>query len=456
MFEGIKTFLKGVWNRMFKAKTIADALQIKTCLSESMVERINLWNNMYRGTAPWCVDYVKSLRKEQGICREFSNVCLNEMELTISNEKLDAIVKAALRELNEYFQDGLALGALVIKPLGGDKVEYLSADRFVPIEFDARGRMTDVVFVQQKKVGEVFYNRLERHTFKNGTLTITNRAFRSTMEEDVGTEISLAAIEEWASLPPSITYTDVKGPDFGYYRNPISNSIDGSHCGVSVFDAAVNQIRNADIQSARLDWEFESGERAINVDIMALQAKPTAKKDKNGKTVYETPKLNKRLYRGLNLQQGENQDLYKEWSPEFRDGSIINGLNAYFRQIEFNVSLSYGDISDAAAVEKTATELKIAKKRKYNMVTAIQENLKECLEDLVYALAFYNAMTQSGYEFNCGFKDSILTDEETERTQDRQDVAMGAMPLWQYRMKWYNEDEETAKKMVSQDAEVEE
>ena len=101
MFEGIKAFLKGVKNRMFKAKTIADALQVKTCMSEEMIERINLWNNMYKGQAPWCTDYVKSLRKEQGICREFANVCLNEMELKVSNEQLDTIMKYAIRELNE-------------------------------------------------------------------------------------------------------------------------------------------------------------------------------------------------------------------------------------------------------------------------------------------------------------------------------------------------------------------
>ena len=103
-------------------------------------------------------------------------------------------------------------------------------------------------------------------------------------------------------------------------------------------------------------------------------------------------------------------------------------------------------MSDVSDVDKTATEAKIAKKRKYNMVTAIQENLKECLEDLVYALAFYNSMLRSGYEFMCSFKDSILTDEETERQQDRQDVSMGVMQLWEYRAKWYNEDEDTAKK----------
>lgn len=451
MLDGIRTFLKGVWNRMFRARTITETLHIKTCMSEEMVQRINLWKSMQRGEAPWCVDYVKSLRKEQGICREFANVCLNEMELGMSNEKLDAIMKKALANLNEHLQDGIATGAMVIKPLGGNMVEYLAADQFVPVEFDASGRLLDVIFVQQKKLGDIYYNRLERHAFHEGVLTITNQAFRSTTAEEIGAEIPLAAVEEWSRLPEDVSYQGMVGPDFGYYRNPISNTVDGSPCGVSIFEGAIRQLENADIQGARMDWEFESGERAINVDETALQPRLCIR---DGKKVYATPKLNKRLYRGLNLQEKEGAELYKEWSPAFRDTSILNGLNAYLRQIEFNVCLSYGDLSDAAEVEKTATELKIAKKRKYNMVTAIQENLKCCLQELAYALAFYNAMTQSGYELTCTFKDSILVDEEQERAQDRQDVAMGAMMLWEYRAKWYGEDEKTAKSMVAQEAEV--
>ena len=63
-------------------------------------------------------------------------------------------------------------------------------------------------------------------------------------------------------------------------------------------------------------------------------------------------------------------------------------------------------------------------------------------------------MYTSGYEFTCKFNDSILTDEEAERQQDRQDVSMGAMPLWEYRAKWYGETEEQAKANVQQPAEV--
>ena len=52
------------------------------------------------------------------------------------------------------------------------------------------------------------------------------------------------------------------------------------------------------------------------------------------------------------------------------------------------------------------------------------------------------------------FDDSIIEDKATERKEDRNDVAMGAMALWEYRAKYYNEDDKTAKQNVPQQAEV--
>lgn len=208
-------------------------------------------------------------------------------------------------------------------------------------------------------------------------------------------------------------------------------------CGVSVFDAAIELIQKADIQGARLDWEFASGERVIHVDDRAL---------KHSGTKTRMPQLNRRLYRGLNLEDGKDRELYKEYSPEMRDEAFSRGLEKYFRSIEFTVGLAYGDLSDVQDVEKTAAEVKVSKLRKYNRVTAIQENLKTCLEDFVAGLAFYNSLYTSGYEFLCKFNDSILTDEETERQQDRLDVSMGVMSKAEYRAKWYGEDIDEAKK----------
>ena len=65
-------------------------------------------------------------------------------------------------------------------------------------------------------------------------------------------------------------------------------------------------------------------------------------------------RLNKRLYRGFKLDAGKDTELFKEFSPELREEGFINGLEKYYRQIEFAVGLSYGDLSDAQYVEKTA------------------------------------------------------------------------------------------------------
>ncbi len=434
-------YLKGVWQRLFPLKDIKQALGIKPAITDDMLSSIELWQNCFSGNAPWLNDDVISLRLEQSITREFANITLNEMTASVSNDKLQKIFETATEELNSELQSGLATGAMVIKPLGGDKVQYISANAFVPIEFDARHRLVKVIFPEFKKIGDNYYTRLEYHSLDTEKgLTITNTAYVSASEGQLGREIPLAAVYEWASLPNAVTYPAMLRPAFGYFRTPIKNTIDGSSCGVSVYANDINLICKIDTQFGRLDWEFESGERAIHVDASAFK--------KEG-----TEKLNKRLYKAVDVDLGDNE-LFKDFSPAIRQSDITDGLNTYLRRLEFSVGLAYGDLSDPDTVAKTATEILSAKNRKYNTVSAIQKQLKYCLDDLVYALAFYNSLTTSGYTFVCDFKDSILTDEQTERTQDIQDLSLGIMRPDEYRMKWYGEDEKTAKKNLPQSSEV--
>lgn len=438
----IVDFIKGVWRRLFPIKDIKAALNIKAAVSQDMLNRIECWHNCYSGNAYWLTDNVQSLRLEQSITREFSNIVFNEMTASVTVPKLDAIFKTAIRDINMYFQEALATGAMVIKPLGSDRVQFVAANAFIPIEYDSRGRLIKVIFPEFKKLNDKYYTRLEYHDLDpEKGLTITNTAYVSERDESLGKEIPLTVVEEWANLPPFTAYPLMKRPAFGYYRNPVKNTIDGSHCGMSIFDAALEIIHKTDIQFGRLDWEFESGERAIHVDEVALR---------EGKDVDH---LNKRLYRTIPVDEGDTQ-LFKEFSPELRQVDIIAGLEEYKRNIEFAVGLAYGDLSNPQTVAKTATEIKSAKERKYNTVTAIQNNLRYCLDDLVYALAFYNSLTTSGYEFVCDFKDSILTDEETERKQDIQDLNLGILRQEEYRAKWYGETIEQALKNLPKSAEV--
>lgn len=426
---------------MFGYTTIKSIVGKDAALSSAMINAINEWKKMLNGQADWTTDYVKSLRIEEGICREFADAVLVEMETSINNERLDKVYQKSIADLNENLQDGLGLGSMIIKPLGPSTAEFVTTDNFIPISFGDDGKPNDVGFLSVKRVGDnEQYTRFERHYFVNGNLTIENKCYHSYTGNDIGSPCRMEAVPEWADINPGpITYHGMTQMDFGYYRNPLKNKVDESKCGVSIFESAKELIQKVDTQGARLDWEFESGERAIHVDSRALTKNQKSKK-------FGLAKLNKRLYRGLELEDGKDKELLKEYSPEMRDEAYKRGLEEYKREIEFTVGLAYGDLSDVQLVEKTAAEIKASKARKYNRVTAIQDNLADCLEDFVAGLAFYNGLYTSGYEFNCKFNDSILTDEEVERQQDRQDVSMGVMSHLEYRMKWYNEDEATAKK----------
>lgn len=410
----------------------------EVAITEDMLQFIDYWRDLQTGNSPWN-NNAASIRVPLGICREFADVAVNEMTVSTENERLQEIMNDLTADLNDNLQDGLALGSLVIKPyLKKNReigIEFISADRFIPMRFSDTGEMTDVAFIQTlRKTDTEKYYRIERHTLNEGTLTITNRAFAGN-DHGIGAQIPLQSVEEWADLMDEVSYPFGQ-MDFGYYRNPVKNRIDYSQCGVSIYAGAEELIERVDKQAARIDWEFESGERAVHVDERAL-------KHRKG-TVY-MPELNNRLYRGLDLDAG-NQELLKEYSPAFRQADLIQGLESYLRQIEFVVGLSYGDLSNVNEVDKTAEEIRASKQRKYNRVNAIQNNLKKCIEDLVEAIAFYAGMYTVAHEVVVNFEDSILTDEKAAREQDRQDVNMGVMSLAEYRAKWYGEDIEEAEK----------
>lgn len=362
----------------------------------------------------------------------------------VSKETIERNVLQPMRE--RYTSDVVGtINSRNIAKICGEDVYCLGAEKVSQVAkiqgASAKYIYGDEVAKWNEDVFAMLKSRLEYHDLDpNNGLTITNTAYVSDTQSLLGVQIPLSSVEEWESLEANISFPLMKKPAFGYYRNPFDNDIDCSMTPISIFDSALPIVQKADIQFGRLDWEFESGERAIHVDEAALKGDRLAR-------------LNKRLYRGVDIDDS-NGELFKEYSPTIRQDDIKAGLEAYKREIEFSVGLAYGDLSDPATVAKTATEIKSAKDRKYNTVNAIQENLKDCMEDLVFALAFYNSMTTSGYKFVCEFKDSIKTDEETERKQDVQDLNLGILRPEEYRAKWMGEDIDTALQNLPKKAEV--
>lgn len=440
--------IKEVFRKMFRITDIVQQVSENggCAITGDMLEKIEQWMNAYIGNASWLSDYVKSMRLEQGIVREFANVSLTEMTASVDDEQMNEVLQNVYAALCEDMQAGLATGSFIIKPLGDDDFEIVTANNFIPLEFGANKKLRNVAFVSSKQMGESeWYHKLEYHTLTVDGLQIRNVAYRSNSMREIGKPCPLTDVAEWAGLAESALIPGVDRMDFGYFRVPLFNTVDGTPVGISIFEPAMDIIQEADITFGQLKWEMESGERAVFIDGATMNPAPTKT---NRNPIF--PKLNKRLFKGLNLTAGNGKDLLQEYTPAFRESNIINAKNAFLRRVEFAVGLAYGDLSDVSTVEKTAEECRVAKQRKYNMVNAIQRNLKKCLEDFLYGVALYNGKTLSGYEVSITFADSILTDEIKERENDRADVSMGSMSLVEYRKKWYNESEEDARKAIAE------
>lgn len=443
---------------------LADKKNLKldgTSVSGSMQAAIELWELMYRDKSPW-VDgnETESAGLAAAVAAEVSRLVTLEMKSEVKGSPradfINKVYKTLLNGLREAVEYGCAKGTLVFKPyLAGNKivVQYCQADGFFPISFDSNKNILQCAFTEQISKGREIYTRVELHSMENGKVIVRNYAYMSRTGANLGTEISLESIDQWKDIEPEAILEGTDRLLIGVFKVPLANTVDiDSPLGMSVFGRAVPRIKMADKRWSQIDWEYDSKETAIHLATSLLKYDKTNDK-------FEYPAGRKRLYRTVEYNTGATDKPFMEpFSPDIRDDSYYHGLNQLLRRIEFDCCLAYGTLSDVQNVDKTAEEIKASKQRSYAAVTDIQQALQRALADTVDAINYWvsigNLAVEGEYSASFEWADSILADEEKARAQDRQDVAMGAMPLWQYRARWYGEDEETAKKMIAQEAEV--
>jgi A118 family predicted phage portal protein len=465
MFQKILQWIREVFNKMINHSSVKSALHVDIAISSEMATALQKWSAMYANQAPWLSETVKSLNLPASISGEIARAVTIEMKVEFTGSArakyLEQQFAPVLAKLREQTEKGVAKGGLMMKPYPNGKnipVEFIQADCFYPVAFDSSGNITSVIFVDQRTVGDKFYTRLELHQMGEhvdiagnpvkGCL-IRNLAFRSDNQSDLGQSVPLASISEWASIQDNQIIKGIERPLYAYFRFPLANNVDvNSPLGVSCFSRAVDLIEQADRLYSHLLWEFESGKRAIFIDPAALT------KDANGK--FALP--DKRLFHVLGLTsnsigEGTGEDLFHDWTPDFREASILSGLDALLKKIEFLCGLAAGTISDPNVEAKTATEVATTRQRSAATIADTQKALQDALEQLLYAMDVWatlaNLAPKGAYETVFDFDDSIIVDKEAQAAQDRQTVGMGAMPKWMFLVRNYGLSEAVAKQWIT-------
>lgn len=430
---------------------IEKALGIHIPMSVKMQEAVRLWSNLYTNSSYWLIEDIVSLELASEIASETARLITNNGKSWVSgSERADFIqdqYSSYMTNIRKDVEFACALGGVVFKPYllqRRIKVETITADRFFPVAYNSDGEMTAAVFIERHTSGKKFFTRLEFHQLDINTAvyTVENHAYVSRSEHSLGKECHLNDVDLWSSYTEVMRITDVERPLFAYYRMPAANNIDiKSPLGMSCYQKAAEQIRQADQHWERIMWEYQGSE-------LAIMAESSMFKIERGKP--DIPKGKKRLFRIL--QGNGNGELFKEFSPAIRDSALFNGFNRILQRIEFNCDLAYGTISDPQTVEKTAEEVKAGKERSRLSMEEKQKALENSLKHLVWIMNeyadYYKLAPPGKYEITFEWGEGVTQDREKEFAR-RLQLATTGKYKWEKLLAWYfGCSEEKAAEMI--------
>lgn len=433
------------------AGTIEKEFGTYPAVSRKMEDNIALWWSMYIDHPPWETCDVRPLGIPGAIGRELARHALTEFSVAVSGsaraEYIDQQLARVVDEFSKSLELGLCLGGVCFKPYPSDSTILVDAftTRFTPTIFDGTGKAICGVFKSEPvRQGKDWFIKLEHHDFQlrddgSRVYVVENKAFRSGKDGGIGAQVPLSSVKEWERLSEREEIEGLEKPLFAYFKPPGGNRIEPSSLmGASVYGGStVGLIKQADLMWEKLFWEYASGERKVLLDRGAVGA----------------GQVKDRLFEYGTFSQ---PDFFQFLNPEIRDDPFYRGFQRILQRIEFNVGLAFGAISDPqSAVERTATEILAAKQRQFVTGKGIQKRAQAVLDDLIYAmdawcdLARLAPAGEYSVEYNWG--DGVLDDPDTRR----QDMAMGLSLLnasiigpVEYRMRYFGEDEKTAKKML--------
>lgn len=427
-----------------------------SCCGNDYYNLIELWQRWYRGKVPSVHNYTqyngkkkvrrtrKSLGMAKTIAEDWANMLLNEkVSITVAEQAHQKKIEAVLHD-NQFWSRGnqlvelafaLGTGAFV-EFLDGEqvKIDYIRAGMIYPLRWD-NGRVSECAFASETTVGKSVYVYLNIHRLEeDGTYTIENRRFTRngmTLQE--------------ADLPDGVepeVKTHSKIPRFQLLSPNIANNLaPDSPLGLSVFANALDQLETTDLVYDSYANEFRLGKKRITVPVS--MARIEMEKDGTVTPIFEEDDVE---FYAIPQEQGAENKI-QEHNMAIRAEEHDRGMQMMLNLDSWKCGFGTRRYTFQDGQVKTATEVISNNSDLYRNLRKHELNLDAALRGMISAIA--DLLGLGAPDVMITFDDSIIEDSERQREIDRQDVRDNLMAAWEYRKKWYGEDEQTAKAAVA-------
>lgn len=408
-----------------------------------------------------CKRYTLNMGKK--IPEDWANLLMNEkVKVTLEGQKEQTFVDRVFEEnnflvkSNEMQEKAFALGTVAFIPrvvgmkateegpvpgsAGGIVIDYVTVEHIWPLAWQ-NGIITECAFDSIVTVNGEDYCYLQIHHKVNGLYDIENRIYQY-RNGNVDVEVALADVLGFERVP-QVVHTGSDRRQFIIDRPNIANNYnDNIPLGISVFANAIDVLKGVDVAYDSYVNEFVLGKKRIMV-------KPSAMNYLDGEPVFDSDDL-----------------VFYVLPEDIQDGAVITPIDMTLRTQEHNTGIQdqlnllsskcgFGETYyrfDGGSVA-TATQVISENSTMFRTIKKHEIILEQVLVELCRIIlrlgnTAMNAGLNEDVEISIDFDDSIIEDKQSDFSRDMQLLNAGIMNDWEFRAKWMNEDDETAKKML--------
>ena len=440
---------------------------------EDMEPHIRAWHSWMQGVGSF-YDYRdtdgfgrvyevhrRSIHPAMRVCREWGSLLLNDKTMVVCEEQactdwlssfLTKTNFMAMAQETVVRSFGLGTGAWALWVDAGNRrvrIRSYDARMVIPLTWD-EGGVTECAFVTKAFYRGRAVDQLQMH-LKGGPR----------VREGLGDAAAAGACQDGSSTYRIITRcfdehgvevepagvcaeydTGCTMPTFAIVKPAVDNTVvDMSPYGQSVFADAVDVLQAVDLAFDALINEVDVSKMRIFLSDVMFE------KDVDGRRGAAIPfgRQDCTVFRKVM----STEDTIQEFAPTLRTSAQVDAFRVALQVLGdiCGFGISYFDFDNSGYV-KTATEVSSDNSALMRNIRRHERSLEGSIRAIVHALlcverGFGEALPDEGL-VSVSFDDSIITDTATEKAQDMAEVGVVMHP-WEYRAKWYGEDEVTAR-----------
>lgn len=440
-------------------------------VSQDFYDRIAVWRSWYVGSVKGFHDYQVFNGQQKVQCKRYTmnmgkkvsedwaSLLMNEkVKITLEGKKEQDFFDQVCRENNfsvkvnemQEMKSAVGTAAYVVRASGvsvdkdtgnitnGDgaalKIDYVTAPNIFPLSWE-NGIVKECAFSSAVVEKDTTYTYLQIHRLDdNGDYIIENKLYQNSLEAE------LSQVKSLENVPP-VVHTGSKTPQFVIDRLNIANNVDNTlPMGIPAFANAIDQIKGIDIAYDSYVNEFQLGKKRVMVKPGAI------KNDETGEPIFDPNEL---YYHVLPEDVGSDsliQPIDMTLRTAEHNAGLQDMLNALSSKCGFGENhyrFDNGSVATATQViSENSTMFRTIKKHEIILADVLTEL---CRIILRMGNSIMGMGLNEDVEISIDFDDSIIEDKQTDFARDMQMLNAGIMNAWEFRARWMNEDEATAK-----------